>query len=161
MNSRIINLVFALGVLALFQGCASGTTTTTENTLDQKVAAEQKVGTTKDLRSETNQILENTKGLTEDQRVKLSALRDKTNIAVDTNREESRRLRAVLVKDLVSPNYSAKEVRLIKKKLADLENSHIQIIFDAVDQANVILGRDALKNQEVVDSFFERHNHLD
>jgi len=93
MNSRIINLVFALGVLALFQGCASGTTTTTENTLDQKVAAEQKVGTT--------------------------------------------------------------------KKLADLENSHIQIIFDAVDQANVILGRDALKNQEVVDSFFERHNHLD
>jgi Spy/CpxP family protein refolding chaperone len=156
--SRVLVLVG--GMFLLVQGCASANRTAEEN-LNQKLASETPVTSLKDLRKETNQVLANTTGLTPDQKDRLAALRTETDQAVDANREMSRKLRSILVKDLVAQNYDEKEVSLIKRKLSTLESDRIEITFKAVDQANTILGRDAAKNRVLVDSFFDRHNHTD
>lgn len=140
--------------VALISGCAHKST---EKTVDTKVEQES-VKTHAELQDQTDKLLANSPNLSAEQRQKLSELRDSVR---KENREmytESMKLRSVLLKDVFAKDYNKKEVAAVEKKIRKLENKRLDNLFDAVDKANKILGRQrSVENQAIMDEFMEFH----
>lgn len=143
----------SLGLIAL-QACAHNKT---EKQIDEKAAKETQIKTRSDLRNEARSQIENSTLLTGEQKSKLLQLSDSTQSQLDELTSQSLKLRAVLIKDVIDTHYDAKEVTKIKKKIKTVEQNKLSVIFDAVDEANTILGRNASTHQHLIRQFlFER-----
>jgi hypothetical protein len=138
VNNKVHLVSFLVLCVMSFSGCAHGLV---EKQLDEKIAREETVNKRSDLRAESDRLIETAPGLSEEQRKMLRALRDSTRIQSDELREKSLRLRAVLIKDLLSPRYSSDELDLVKAKMKDVEQENLHVFFSSVRQANTILGR--------------------
>jgi len=138
-----IPLITLIALLA--QGCAH----TVEKKLDQKEALVSSEETNTDVLKEGAGAVENTPGLTPEQRVEIRSLWDKTHIQIATIGQESLKLRMVMIKDIVSPVPKAAEVNLVKKKIAGLEHEKISVYFSAIRQTNRILGRWGSENERI------------
>lgn len=155
-----MKVYYALMVLVAagsLQGCAHGRL---EKQLDAKVAGETEVKSRTDLGQQAKARINGDSALTADQRSRLLALRESTAQQMDKLTNESLRLRSVLIQDLVASTYDQEEVDLIKKRIQNIEEKRVSAIFDAADQVNQILGRDTLRNQRMLNDFFEvPHGH--
>lgn len=145
-------LAIVMGTL-LLQGCAHGP----DQRIDDKLSQEGAVKDRAQLRTETSEVIRTAPGLTDDQRSKLTDLSNTTRTQIDDISQQTLKLRALLVQEVVSSNYNADEVAGIKKRIRKLEAKRITAIFDAVDKANTILGRQAQTNQHIVREFLEPH----
>lgn len=147
---------YNLGIPCLFvalalQGCASSPA----HKLDEKLGQEQAVTTRTELRAEASQAIENAQGLTPEQRQALTSLKSTAGAQIDQCSQQALKLRAILVKDLISTHYDMDEVNLIKARLSDLEDRRLTVIFDAIAKANTIMGRQAALNQPIFRDFIE------
>lgn len=138
----------------LLNGCAHARL---ERQIDNKVAQEDGVKTHADLVSEGAELIKTAQGLTSDQRQRLTKLKVDTEGQLDPLRNQSLKLRAVLIQDLLSSPYNEDEVELIKERLSSIEDRRLNIMFSAVTQANQILGRQSLANHTIVEGFIEGH----
>ena len=129
-------LVSLIGVLCL-TACVSNP----EKRLDKKEMAENEVRSTEDLHQQADQLIGSSPGLTIEQRENLTVLKTHVESELNEIRDESVRLRSVLLSDvLASKKYNDLEVSLIKKRMQKLEERRINMLFDAVAKANDILG---------------------
>ena len=154
MNKKISKwsrMSILVGAVAL-QGCAHSAQ---EKRLDAKVSQETEVNSKADLQAEASDLIESAPTLSADQRSRLRELRDSTRARLDDLSSNSLKLRAVLIKDLISTQYDEREVELIKSKIRKLENERINTIFGSVEKANKILGHEAMVNQGIM------HNLID
>jgi hypothetical protein len=140
---------FAISIFAL----TSCNHAALERDVSQQVANESNIKTGADLNASTNSTLENSKDITPEQRDKLMALKKITKEKLDTNSAETNKLKSVLIKNLVQTNYKENEVELIKSKLKTLNSKRLSIMFDSVESANSILGRQARLNDNVMRDF--------
>jgi PBP1b-binding outer membrane lipoprotein LpoB len=154
MKQSKVVLLLITSALAL-QGCAHSAT---EKQVDKEVAQEANIKTNADLNAEADKTIDNAQGLSETQKAKLTALRETTKTQIEEARVESLKLRAALIKDVVSTTDKSAEIDLIKKKLKDLENKRLSATFKAIDQANIIMGRQANLNSMMMEEFFEFGN---
>ena len=146
-HSRRMEILGLFGIVFLFQHCAH---TEVEKQLDRKVAAETQVRTTQALEKETGLLVENAPGLTPVQRQKLLNLRDGTRTQMDRLQEDSLKLRAILIKDILSPQYNENEVDLVKNRIRSVEKKRLSLIINKIEKANEILGREAESHSPVV-----------
>lgn len=142
--------ILAVGILV--QGCAHSQT---EKDLNTQVSQEKSVSTYSDLRTESGELIAAAPGLTDAQRAKLQALREAVRAKVDAQWTSTLKLRSVLIKDMLAPKYNENEVEAIKGRMRDLEDDRLATIYDAVTQANTILGRQAVQNQRVLRDFMD------
>jgi hypothetical protein len=152
MKNKIASLSITT-LLAIFAAVGCTSKATKEN-LNEKVSAESHVTTPADLHAEVKDAIIDAKNLSPDQKEKLSALRDETHTKLESYHQEALRLESVLAKDIVSPKYNISEVKLIKQRMRKLETQRLDLIFDTVDKANLIMGRQALNNEEVLHSMY-------
>jgi hypothetical protein len=158
VNSKIKSrgmIVTVATLVAIMQGCAHAEL---DRRIDNEVAQEAEVKTQTNLRTESADLIRTALWLTDDQRQKLTQLKSKTAGELDPLWEQSLKLRAVLIKDVISTPYDGDEVALIEKRLRKIGDQRLTVMFDAVAEANQILGRDAVDNRKVVDDvLFEGH----
>ena len=133
------NLILIVTAGLAFVGCAH---TSADRQLDQKVAAESGIKTTADLKQEANRELSAAQGLTQQQKDELLKLRDAIQATDRETWEQTLQLRAVLIKDMLSPKYSQAEVNRIQGRMRKLENRRLSMQFEAIDKANKILGHE-------------------
>ena len=151
-KSKITSL--SLTTLLAFFVASGCTSKATKENLNEKVSAENQVATPADLHIQVKDAIIDAKNLSPDQKDKLSSLRDQTHAKLEAYHQEALRLESVLAKDIVSPQYNISEVKLIKKRMRKLESQRLNLIFDTVDKANLIMGRQALNNEEVLHSMY-------
>ncbi|MBI3556267.1 MAG: hypothetical protein HY074_08385 [Deltaproteobacteria bacterium] len=156
MRNEKIATVLLVGSVFVFQGCAHGGL---DKRLDAKLSGENTVKARADLQAEAGQLIEAAPGLSADQRSNLTALRETVRTQTDAIRERSLKLRSVLIKDLMSASYDEDEVELVKERIKNLEDQRLSALFNAVERANAILGRQASANQQIVHDFFEHAGH--
>lgn len=148
-------LITACALMAILQGCAHASL---DKRIDDELAKETEVKSQTSLRAESADLIRTTSGLTDDQRQRLSQLKTKTAAELDPLWQQSLKLRAILIKDVIATSYDNDEVSLIKARLRKIGERRLTIMFDAVKEANQILGRQAVDNREVVDDvLFEGH----
>ena len=146
------------GVIAL-QGCAHSAA---DRRLNEKVAEEAEIKSSADVSAEARSAIDSAPGLSNDQRLRLRVLGSSMREQLNDLKDQSLKLRAVLVEDIVSPNYDQNEVNLIKKRIKDVESKRVTLTFDAVDKANVIMGRLAEARPNVLNEFMDtRGSHFD
>jgi len=148
----------SLGILLFaFLGCAHGAM---EQNLDAKLAQETAVHNRTDLRKEATQLVKLVPGLSEEQRTKLSNLRESTRVQMDDLSTRSLRLRSLMLKDLLSATDNGDELDLIKQRLKDVENSRLNLILSSVEEASRILGKEASQHREFMEDFWLGHSEM-
>jgi hypothetical protein len=147
--------LFLVSALAL-QGCAHGKA---EKRIDDQLAAEPQVSSRTELSQQAERLISTAPGLTEEQKTRLLQLSVSVRAQGDEYRKESLLLRELLIKDVISSDYNAQEVSLVKKRIRKLEEKRVATIFDAVETANRILGRQAREHADVLDVFMTAHGH--
>ena len=133
-------------VILAFSSCS----TIGNKKLDQKMSEAPTVNSRSELQTEARNSIDNAINLTDDQKAKLTQLRYSVSTQSDEFNRQSLELRSILLKDLLSSNYNAKEVGLIKTRMRKLEERRLSMTFDSVEKANVILGRQAAANHRVM-----------
>jgi uncharacterized lipoprotein YajG len=151
MKNQINLSLFALLASLAAAGCA----TTPNPAIEAKIAKEPPVANRQELQNEASQMIQSDKDLSADQKQRLEILRTKLGAQLDEISAQSLKLRSVLVQDVLSPGYSVDEVDLIKKRLKKLEDKRLTLMFDGVDQANSILGRQAARHSHVMRELLE------
>ena len=153
MIKRVVVILLSIGGIFSVAACMSSAV---HERLEKRVAEESAVNNTPDLRRETSMLIENMHNLNDEQRRELLALRDRTRAQVDKSTQRSLRLRAILMKDLMTnKRYDEDEVYLIKEEIAKAENKKLAVIFDGIREANFILDRQTMEDQMIYQGFFQ------
>jgi ABC-type branched-subunit amino acid transport system ATPase component len=155
LSRRGASLFSALVVLsALGSGCAHNAV---EKSVDQKLTTEEPKNRAA-LAEEAKRSIETAPGLTDEQRKKLTELRASVRTELDSLAGQSAKLRSLLIQDVLASQENPDEVKVVKKRLKSVENKRLAVIFDAVDKANSILGREARANAGLFDDFTGAHD---
>ncbi len=148
-----------LTVSFIFQGCSH---TALDQKIDLELAQGKSIKTHQDLRAETDEVIESARGLTDDQRSRLSVLRESIRLQDEEMRMKSLKLRALLIKNIIASQYHPEEVDLIKKRIKDIEAKRLATAFNAIEKANIILGHETDTNRHpIMESFFDGHGFRD
>jgi len=113
-----------------------------EKDLDQKLQSSSAVRGKEDLDVKAETVISNNSSLSQDQKAKLMALQKRAHDQTEELRNQSFKLRDLLITDVAGPTYSEDEVTLIKDRLYKIQKQRLAVIFDSVDEANKILGRE-------------------
>ena len=150
------NILMLLGALSITFGIQACSHAEVDKKIDQKLSEESNVKTRSDLRGEAAKAIQADASLTDEQKARLNALRDSVRTQDEALRTQSLQLRAVLIKNLLSNDYSEKESAQLKDRIRKIEEKRVNITFDGVDKANKILGhKDITAHREIMNNFFE------
>jgi hypothetical protein len=130
-------------------GCASNAS----KNVDDKIWQENGVGSRKDLQEESFRLIHDEPGLSPGQRDRLALLSSTMTQKLDVINLESVRLRSVLMKEVLAPDYKPNEVEVIKTRISGLEARRISTMFNGIEEANSILGRTPVENRRVLRAF--------
>ncbi len=147
LSKKMAGVLVLILTLFLAEGCA----TDGSKKLDQKLATEPVIANSAELTKEVQTNIDQDKTLTPEQKVKLTKLRVETSTELKRLREQSLRLRDILIKDFEAEN--DKEIDIIHDRLQDNSNRQIEVIFDTIRKANSIIGH-IPQNREWVNMMF-------
>lgn len=147
------NKIAIIGVALLLGACAS----TSSRVLDNKLSDSSSVKDGAGLQAEAKELVEKSQDLTAEQKAQITELRISVSNKMEAMNRQALTLRYVLMKDMLSPDYNAQEVVLIKNRMRELEDSKLSVIFDSIEKANRILGRQAAENPRLMREFLELH----
>lgn len=145
---KSLRFVLLVPILSGFLSCSHGSV---EDRLDQKLSQDSEIKTGGDVRREATLMIENSPTLTGEQKKALTSLRANIQKELSALNDETLKLRTELIRDLIEPKLNRPEVALIKKRLSDLEAKKLASLFNGVDKANSIMGREVKRNREILD----------
>lgn len=79
--------------------------------------------------------------LSQIQKDKMIELQQKTYLKANDIRTQIKKLKIVLLNELMSKDYSARKVDLISKQMRDLNKKRIEVMLESLSDAKVILGK--------------------
>lgn len=148
-----LKLVLCLGLVSLAIGACS-TETKKEKEIDQKVSQETAVGLPGEAAANGRDAIESSKGLTAEQKEKIHAIMNKTQVEVQNLRIETNQLKATLFKSFADGTYKPADIAILKKRLTKIESKKMDAMFSSLEQVQKILGYTKDKKP----SDFELHN---
>lgn len=110
--------------------------------IDDKVSKETSVTDGKSLGASVNETIQSSASLTEQQKAELEKLFNETKLKNSALMEESFKLRAVLIKELLSGDVNAKQVKLLKKDIKKNESERLKSTLSAIDKISLIVSKD-------------------
>jgi hypothetical protein len=153
-----VGALTALVLVGALQGCAS---TRIEREVDRRIQSSSVVVESSAREDMVKKEIMTAPDLTQVQRDKLLALQAKTHARSKVIIDESRKLRMLLLEDMLSSNYNADEVAVIEDRLQKLSKKRLNLVFDAVDEARWILGKPNPRSQKLLDGLMEAHGFRD
>lgn len=150
----LLTIVFTLGACA---------TSKSNQALNEKVSEEKSVQTRDQLNAEVKQTIDNNTAISPEKKAQLEAIRADYLTKSDDLYKESIKLRSVLIKDIASQQEHVGEIKLIKARLREIADKRLTLLFKAIDDSNVALGKlAALHEREMQDMMREdRMSRLD
>lgn len=152
MEYQMKTIVFLLS-LTVLASCAS-------KKVQDEVRAEvaQETSSNKDSLGQTiNDQINNSTTLTEDQKKQLVEILRINKETAEKLTEESYKLRAVLIKELLSAKMNSKKISIIKKDIKKIEAARLKNTFDTAEK----IGKIVNKNPEHSDAFVDHFMILD
>lgn len=134
---------------ALSMVAIASCTTPEERVVDEKLL-KQGLLSRSQLQDEVKDSISGASDLSEQQRSDLRELQRSSTTEMDALINESLKLRSILVKDLLSPNYSASRTRTVEKRLKKIELERVDVLLRSIQQAHKILGAEAQAHEQVM-----------
>ena len=133
MKIKILCAIFLFTVA----GCAH-----TSKEVDEKISAEPPVKNSEELAVKARALINSNPNINLEQKSKLFELQDKIRSELMALQEENLKIRALLIQEITSDDYRESKAIVIKNRLKKNENKKLLTYFNAVDEANEILGRE-------------------
>ena len=95
--------------------------------------------------------------LTQEQKAKLQALRERTSGSMQQMRSQTSALRSMLVEEVLagSERYNESRVQAIQTRIEALEHKQTATLFESVQEANRILGRNAQSHAKILQEMID------
>jgi hypothetical protein len=140
-------------VIVAVSGCATSNSKKIDQDLDARLQSAPTASNYEEFgKNARKQIKES--GASNEQKAKLLQLQRDTQDKSIQLRDQSYKLRSLLIQDLAAKNYDLDEVEAIKDRLKKIEDQRLQLIYTAVDQASAILGHEqADQNVQIIRTF--------
>jgi hypothetical protein len=138
MKNHYHGIFGSLCSLLIFTACGHSAV---DKEVDKKIAKETTTQRS-ELNAEIQNFILNSPNLNSDQRTRLASLRDSTRSQMAAIQKESMQLQSILIRDIFSDDYKAKEVRALKRRIKTNESRRLDLVFKSLDQANYIFGRE-------------------
>lgn len=146
-------LVTLLSALAL-AGC---TTTQTERQEQREIKAQAPADTPEEIAGRASKAFSDAPGLTEEQKAKLNTIYTQVYTESMQIRREMGQAKSLLFMTLAKPDYRASQITSLKNKIVKLDKQRLQIMFDALDDVQAVVGNGAEK--ENIYRHFEDHEY--
>ena len=149
------NIRFRLGLmLALTTSFASTLVGCAEKAInrdiDEKIRVEPKIKNVTQLRDEITHLFSNLPNLTQEQKQRLTELKETTYSKMNNLQEVSLKLRAILIKDVLSNEDLTDEIQMIKDRMRDIDHRKLELTFSSIEHADHILGKRGPHRAEVM-----------
>ena len=135
---KYLNRITLLSVLFLL-GCNSATKKQ-EAEINRQVSEEQPANTTEKIAEIASQAFSKAEGLTDFQRQKLMLIYARTYADAINIRTEIGKSKALLFKKAADVNYKSNEIEILKKKIVDLDQQRLKIMFKALSEVQDVVG---------------------
>ena len=129
----------AIATLTGMVGCA---TPSTNHQVDEELSKQPNITSAEQYRNQLGIAAKPNSNLTSEQKTQIADLQKRTTDKLDGIRNESWKLRALLVKDLMAARYDDEKIQNIKYRIKVTEENRLATIFGAIAEANTILGHD-------------------
>lgn len=144
-----------LSTAVVFLGCAQKA----EKEIARKMAVEPPVANVEEFSTQSDHILENAEALSDAQRAQLIVLRRETLNRLDQQDKTEMQLRLVLFKEILKPEYSQREVNLLKQKIKKANKQKYTIWIEAFKESHRILGKPYAKGKNFFDDEHTARGH--
>ena len=148
---------FLLGTLLILSSCAG--TRVVEEKVKTEIKNEPAVKR-QEVAATAREYIEKSASLSTDQKVSLIALQEKTLDKTKNINEEINKTKMVLIKTLMMPKISEKEVSILKKNLRKLSKKQIETSLTAFEDARKIIApiSDLQDREYLFNTFMMRQN---
>lgn len=90
-----------------------------------------------------SQSIQNSETLNQEQKHKMMALQQRTYKKVQGIRTQIKKLKIVMLDNLMSTDYDQRKVDIISKQIKDLNKDRMDLMFDSLADAKKILGKNS------------------
>jgi hypothetical protein len=146
-------------VVLFFIGCAffvgvgcSTKSTKSESDLDRTVKHENEANTPEEIAQRAAEVFASAPGLSSEQKLKLLGIYSRTYKESMSIRSEIGKSKSLLFKLVASVKYNSKDVEQLKKKVVDLDQRRLNVMFKALEDVQGVVGYGAGK-QELYEHF--------
>ena len=146
---KITHLLFISASLFLL-ACSHGLMT---KKVEGELKQQPEIGTV-DLNEKAIDVINESPQLTANQKGRLLDLQKRTNSQVEDLRDQSFKLRALLIEDMTKPDFTIDAINVVKDKLKTVEQKRLNVVFNAIDEANAIIGRRDPQNYRILHSMY-------
>lgn len=122
--------------------------------IDEKISNETSVTDGKSLGASVNDVIQSSATLNEKQKADLEKLFNEIKVKNSALMEESFKLRSVLIKELLSGDVNAKQVKLLKKDIKKNESERLKSTLTAIDKISIIVSKDP-DNSKFIDHMMQ------
>lgn len=133
------NLVLFLSLLALASCSTTGSKEDRE--LNAKVKSQQSADSPQEIAARAAEAFSAAPGLSADQKMKLHSIYTRVYVESMQIRREIGQSKSLLFMYLANPDYKASEMNRLKKKIMNLDQKRLNIMFEAFDDVQKIVGR--------------------
>jgi septal ring factor EnvC (AmiA/AmiB activator) len=143
----------------LLTACASQHATNEK--INNEVKSEPVVKRTQ-VRASAHEAIMNSKELTTDQKNKLFSLQETTTKELQGIEEQINKTKMVLIKTLMDPKSSSREIAILKKDLRKLSKKQMEVTLNAFDKGRNLIAplKDQQDREDFFNTFMARQNHL-
>lgn len=150
-----VMLVFGLALGLAACGSASKSE---QAALDQKVSSEVPVRSPEQMLSRAAASFSNIEGLTTEEKMKLTEVYTNTYVKSMDIRKEIGQSKSLLFKTLAKKDYKDSEINALKKKIVQLDQNRLDLMFKTLDDVQKIVGKNTPASQKIYEHL-ERYDY--
>jgi hypothetical protein len=151
LQSRYILIFLCL----LISGCVSNPVQK-DNDLNMKIAAEKPADTPDEIAQRGASTFISAPGLSDAQRQKLMEVYTRTYFGAENIRTQIGQAKSLMFKMIAKQNYKSKEMQTLKTKIVGLDQSRLQLMFQALADVQAIVGYGNDSEKEKIYQHFEK-----
>lgn len=159
IRSKRLGLLGAVGIVSLatlMTSCAMPSTKRAEKEVAQETKAEPARRYPGELSEAAREIIKTAQGVSDEQKTRLLEITDSVSKQIYDLRGEASQMKAVLFKELVSNDGNPKAVKVLKKKITKNYHDQLKVMFDALEQSQIVLGRKMQSDEELMKTMMMR-----
>ncbi len=137
------NIVLVAAVVATLTTTACGTTAKEDAEMNKQVQAEKPVESPEAMVDRAAQAFSNIEGLAPEKKTKLSEIYTRTFTESMSIRKEIGQSKSLLFKTLAKTDYKNSEVKTLKKKIVNLDQKRLNLMFKALEDVQTVVGKGA------------------
>lgn len=140
-----------MSFISLMQSCAWQRVT--EKKLESEIRTEP-IAKQEDVIEAAREHINKSPNLTDEQKKRLISIQEKSSLEINTLKEDINKARMVLIKSAFEPNYNAREVEILKKKILGLERKKLKLGLNAFIEARNVIDPNQIRATKAINKVF-------